>query len=605
MRRILHSVFLALIFCLPSPASSADVLPQWTNSFGMSFRLIPAGKGIIGRDGWAGISPRRTVAISRAFGMGTTEVTQGQWKAVMGGQNPSEPFLGDSLPVNRVSWNDAQSFIEKLNELDAPRRYRLPSSAEWEYAYRAGNDAEWVMSGGIPVTPEKLREYEWFGPDRTTHPVALKKPNAWGLYDMGGNVREWVQDWWQHDYYASMPATDPTGPAVGTMRVWRGGSYEDAADTCSPSSRDGSSPKTRNRWTGFRVVLEGDSLRSELGTSETGKGNAFPVPANIPAAYVPVLNNLYDILANGLHDRDRKEGEFGVMERWQGNEGPEALASVGWALRDLSGDGTPELLVSPVEKEKGEYRGSQLYAVYTIKDGKAFLVLEGTARNTFALMEDNAVMNHGSGGMARVFGICELSKDGMKLVWRDRWFSELKGEPLKTACYHSMAGSLDRENAQEVSEEEFDKAEKYLFALQCDALFMPFLRWGEPEAAAPAVYLQWATDALKNPPAHSTFTAYAEGPKVQVALCSRTPIKGLKVLKLEFEGVDENGKTRFSITEQFSHDILTPERPLIISLPMLGTIPQYGISYEDAEGKALRFAVIENGMNGSPELMPF
>ncbi|MBQ5728209.1 MAG: SUMF1/EgtB/PvdO family nonheme iron enzyme, partial [Mailhella sp.] len=117
MRRIFLPLFLSLAFGLSSPASASESLPQWTNAFGMSFRLIPAGKTVMGREGWAGVSPRREVTISREFGMGTTEVTQGQWKAVMGGKNPSEPFLGNDLPVNRVSWNDAQAFIKKLNEL--------------------------------------------------------------------------------------------------------------------------------------------------------------------------------------------------------------------------------------------------------------------------------------------------------------------------------------------------------------------------------------------------------------------------------------------------------------------------------------------------------
>lgn len=615
MRSMLFPFFLSLAIAA-APAAGASELPQWTNPFGMSFRLIPAGKGVIGRDGWAGVSPQRAVAISQSFGMGATEVTQGQWKAVMGGQNPSEPFLGDSLPVNRVSWEDAQRFIRKLNELDAPRRYRLPSSAEWEYACRAGNDGEWVVAGGTIATPEKLRKYEWFGPDRTTHPVAQKKPNAWGLYDMGGNVREWVQDWWRHDYYGSMPETDPAGPATGTMRVWRGGSYEDAADTCAPFSRDGDKPTARNRWTGFRVLLEGDCLRAELGAPEAEKGGISTVPADIPAAYVPVLDDLHDILANGLNGRERRDGEHGVMERWQGSEGPEALASVGWALRDLSGDGTPELLIAQVEEAEGESRGSQLYALYAIKDGKPFLVLEGTTRDTFTLLEGNALMNHGSGGMARVFGICELSEDGTVLVWHDRWFTALKESPRELACYRNSAGTLDKADSQEISEEDFDNAEKHLFALQSDELFTPFSRWRQAEDAsgdtektaaanAPAVRLHWAEEALKNSPSHSTFTVCAEGPMVQAAVCAGIPVKGLKVLKLELAEAGEDGKVSFNSAELFNYGTLKPECPLVISMPVLGTIPQYGISYEDAEGKTLRFAVTESGMDGSLQLMPF
>lgn len=178
MQKMFFSFLLSLALLLPSPASASDALPQWTNTFGMSFRLIPAGKSVIGRDGWAGVSPRRIITFSRDFGMGTTEVTQGQWKAVMGGENPGMPFVGDNLPVNCVSWDDAQRFIARLNDLDAPRRYRLPSNAEWEYAYRAGSEATWITGDGTPVFPESLREYEWFGTESKTHPVAQKKPNA-------------------------------------------------------------------------------------------------------------------------------------------------------------------------------------------------------------------------------------------------------------------------------------------------------------------------------------------------------------------------------------------------------------------------------------------
>ena len=269
-KAICCTMLAALALAFPSASSAADSLPQWTNSFGMTFSLIPAGKSVIGRYGWAGVEPRRDITISTEFGMATTEVTQGQWKAVMGGKNPSEPFLGNDLPVNRVSWNDAQTFVKKLNELDAPRRYRLPTSAEWEHAYRAGSQATWITGDGTLAFPQSLREYEWFGPDKKTHPVAQKKPNDWGLYDMGGNVREWVQDFWQHDYYGGMPGVDPAGPAVGNMRVWRGGSYEDAIETCSFVSRDGDKPTKQSKWIGFRVVLEGDSLRSALGGDRLG-----------------------------------------------------------------------------------------------------------------------------------------------------------------------------------------------------------------------------------------------------------------------------------------------------------------------------------------------
>ncbi|MBR5882827.1 MAG: formylglycine-generating enzyme family protein [Mailhella sp.] len=616
MRRIFLPLFLSLAFGLSSPASAADSLPQWTNAFGMSFRLIPAGKSVIGRYGWAGVEPRREVTISREFGMGTTEVTQGQWKAVMGGKNPSEPFLGSDLPVNRVSWNDAQTFIKKLNELDAPRRYRLPTSAEWEHAYRAGNQATWITGDGTPAFPKSLREYEWFGPDRKTHPVAQKKPNDWGLYDMGGNVREWVQDFWQHDYYGSMPATDPSGPKAGNMRVWRGASYEDPLEACSFVSRDCDKPTARNKWTGFRVVLEGESLKAELGAPKQEKAaEALPAPAGVPAAYVPVLDNMHDILSRSQPDRDWQDGEYGVMERWRGNAGAEALASVGWTLLDLNGDGRKELIISPVEVQDGKATGQEIYALYTEKDGKALLVQEGTTRSCFALMNGGLLKHHGSGGaMMQVLGICGLSADGT-LVWHDYWFSDSKNEAHDIGYYWNDKGTTDKSLSQEIPQAAFEKAEEALARQNTEAEFTLFKDWRADEsvqtaqpaqpAAASAVRLRWADEALKGALDHETFTAAKGQPQIEVAICADSTVRNVKVLQLDFAGVDDGGKVSFNSTELFRMDRLEQGRPLVITLPLFENIPQYGISYEDEGGNVLRFGITQSGKDGSLELMPF
>ena len=619
MRRIFLPLFLSLAFGLSSPASASESLPQWTNAFGMSFRLIPAGKTVMGREGWAGVSPRREVTISREFGMGTTEVTQGQWKAVMGGKNPSEPFLGNDLPVNRVSWNDAQAFIKKLNELDAPRRYRLPSNAEWEHAYRAGSHATWITGDGNPAFPKSLREYEWFGPDKKTHPVAQKKPNDWGLYDMGGNVREWVQDWWDHAYYGSMPATDPAGPKAGNMRVWRGASYEDPMEACSFVSRDCDKPTARNKWTGFRVVLEGESLRSALGGDQKAEA-AQPapetkgaVPAEVPAAYVPILDNMHDILAHNQPDRDWQDGEYGVMERWRGEAGPEALASVVWTLLDLNGDGRKELLISPVQVQDGKATGQEIYALYTEKDGKAFLVQEGTTRNCFALMNGGLLKHHGSGGaMMQVLGICGLSEDGTRLVWHDYWFTSSKDSPYEIGYYWNDKGTTDKNASQEIPQAAFEKAEEALARQNTEAEFTLFKDWrkaesapAQPAEASPAVCIRWADDALKGAIAYETFLNPKDQTQIEVAICANSTVRNVKVLRLEFVDVDENGKVRFDTEQLFCKDKLEQRHPLVVGLPLFENIPQYGISYEDGSGKILRFAITQSGEDGSLQLMPF
>src|SRR5262245_62316081 len=158
--------------------------------------------------------PIHRVQITKPFEIGKYEVTQGQWQAVMG-SNPST-IKGDDHPVETISKNDAQDFLNKLNERNDGYHYRLPTEAEWEYAARAGTAEPYVG---------RLDEIAWYAgnSEDQTHPVGKKMPNAWGLYDMQGNVREIVEDWYGRDYYGRSPVADPTGPAPGEQRGFPGG----------------------------------------------------------------------------------------------------------------------------------------------------------------------------------------------------------------------------------------------------------------------------------------------------------------------------------------------------------------------------------------------
>jgi len=185
------------------------------------------------------------VRLTRGFWMQTTEVTQATWTAIMG-NNPSK-FEGPDRPVERVSWQDVQAFLAKLNQLGIGK-FRLPTEAEWEYACRAGSSGEY--SGD-------LDQMAWYlsNAGGETHPVAQKRPNAWGLYDMHGNVFEWCQDWFQADYYVFSPGIDPPGPKQGRFRVYRGGSWRFPAPLCrSAQRRSGNPVATRTSLLGFRLV---------------------------------------------------------------------------------------------------------------------------------------------------------------------------------------------------------------------------------------------------------------------------------------------------------------------------------------------------------------
>jgi formylglycine-generating enzyme required for sulfatase activity len=227
-----------------------------TNSLGVESVLIPAGSFMMGTDKDFGEdfydeTPQHKVNIGKPFYLGKYAVTQTQWTAVMG-SNPSR-FKGQNNPVEQVSWDDAQDFTNRLNRKEGHKRYRLPTEAEWEYAARAGTTSTYSFGDDAG----SMEQYAWYvnNSGDTTHPVGQKKPNAWGLYDMHGNVYEWVQDWYGEKYYSGSPSTDPRGPSSGSNRVLRGGSWFNNAATCRSAYRDDLSPGNRRVLLGFRLAL--------------------------------------------------------------------------------------------------------------------------------------------------------------------------------------------------------------------------------------------------------------------------------------------------------------------------------------------------------------
>ena len=198
-----------------------------------------------GSDADSDETPTHSVTLSD-FYIGKYEVTQAQWRAVMG-NNPSY-FKGDNLPVECVSWNDIQKFIKKLNA-QTGKNFRLPTEAEWEYAARGGN-----QSRGYKYSGSNDRNNAWYKDNSSskTHPVGQKQPNELGIYDMSGNVWEWCQDW--YGSYSSSSQTNPTGPSSGSYRVLRGGSWYSNARYCRVSSRDGYRADISINSYGFRLV---------------------------------------------------------------------------------------------------------------------------------------------------------------------------------------------------------------------------------------------------------------------------------------------------------------------------------------------------------------
>ncbi len=191
--------------------------------------------------------PTHSVTLS-SFYLCKYEVTQALWRAVMG--NIPSRFKGNNLPVEKVSWDDCQTFITRLNNLTG-KNFRLPTEAEWEYAARGGNRSRGYKYSGSNV----LSDVAWYDDNSggKTHPVGSKSPNELGLYDMSGNVREWCYDWF--GTYSSSAQTNPTGPSSGSFRVRRGGSWDFAAVSCRSSTRNRDAPDDRIENLGLRLAL--------------------------------------------------------------------------------------------------------------------------------------------------------------------------------------------------------------------------------------------------------------------------------------------------------------------------------------------------------------
>ncbi|MEZ0370967.1 MAG: formylglycine-generating enzyme family protein [Candidatus Sericytochromatia bacterium] len=241
------------------PSLQSLLEPPRSNELGMSFVSIEPGTFLMGsppyelhREADETLHP---VTLTQPYAVQTTPVTQQQWEAVMG-SNPSD-FKGAALPVENVSWNDVMTrFIPRLNEMGMGS-YRLPTEAEWEYAARAGSWQAYYQREDA----SQLDTYAWYTNNSRfqTHAVGTKASNAWGLYDMHGNIWEWCSDWYNGPY-SKEPQTDPSGPQRGLGRVMRGGSWFCNAAACRLATRGYMPPETRIRLIGFRLVRELDHL---------------------------------------------------------------------------------------------------------------------------------------------------------------------------------------------------------------------------------------------------------------------------------------------------------------------------------------------------------
>ena len=271
------------------PVSGVDSnLPEIiTNRIGMKLRLIPAGEFLMGspepEEGRGLEEKLHRVRITKPFYIGTTEVTQAQWERIMGTSKFWEGWnrarVGADYPALNLDWKNATEFCQKLSAKEGVS-YRLPTEAEWEYACRAGSTSRFCF-GDDEI---RLNDHAWWGNslgnpelknEEYAHRAAQKKPNAWGLYDMHGNVWEWCQDWFDEEYYMNSPVEDPTGPKSGITRVLRGGSWVVPSRSCRSATRGRDEPSKRTIGFGFRVVREVNAKQTSERKPATSKNESM------------------------------------------------------------------------------------------------------------------------------------------------------------------------------------------------------------------------------------------------------------------------------------------------------------------------------------------
>jgi len=254
-----YIIFIPLLFCLACGEETSGKL------LGIKMVRIVEGTFMMGLENGKSenMHPVHQVSVSE-FYMSETEITQRQFHRIMG-KNPSR-VKGNNLPVENVSWFDAVRFCNRISELAGldlcynvntwqcdfnKKGCRLPTEAEWEYACRAGSSGKFCFGDD----KSSLSQYAWYGANSNgTYPVGIKKPNAWGLYDMHGSVYEWCNDFYDKNYYRNSPDNNPTGPQSGTHRVLRGGSWLNHSDHSRSAHRSREDPGIWDSFIGFRIV---------------------------------------------------------------------------------------------------------------------------------------------------------------------------------------------------------------------------------------------------------------------------------------------------------------------------------------------------------------
>lgn len=284
------------------------------------------------------------------------------------------------------------------------------------------------------------------------------------------------------------------------------------------------------------------------------------------------------------------------------------LQKFGYTIQDINADGTRELIISEIKERKDHSCfGSKIYAVYKQTQDRVYCILEGTARNRFNILNDGTFFNFGSAGAANtIFGSYALYPTKKELSCENFYFSCEKDETFQEiSCYHNTSGEFDKKVSKVITEKAFDAAlneyEKRIKQIQ----LVPLAYALSANTHTVSISAQWAEKILDAGTPYTEFIADNSDQQVKIAFSASIGVKDFKVLKLELAEVNEDGKPSFSAKELYMVPALKPHFPLVVGMTFSGTIPQYGISYTDENGRSKQFAIEQSGEDGSILLTEF
>ncbi len=350
--------------------------------------------------------------------------------------------------------------------------------------------------------------------------------------------------------------------------------------------------------------------RTETTTETTGAvvktGDIFSLPESqeyYEKLYGEILDYNYKLIAGGIDSFDYGDGTTGIGEVVR-NDGANAMNTIGYTFVDSNLDGEVELVIGSINEENnGKCYGQLIFSSYTYKE-EPVLILEGWSRNRCSLLDDGTYFTEGSNGaMYSVFENKQLEKNGTELINRDYYFTYEKDNNMEIGYYHNLTGQWDKAVSEEISETEYMSSFNGYSSRMLNMELKPFAQYEYSKAGAETgneakMNISWAGDKA-NDNTLPVFEADASEPQVAVIVSPDADVYNFKVLSLNYQNIDDAGNPVFATTDLYQQEVLAGGVEFVIKLTMYGTIPNYGISYEDASGKVYCYGLAESGMDGS------